>query len=181
MARASVILVATVVSCVSIVDAVTRGKQTNNLINKVRELRAALRACWKPPSLAHEDMTISVRLSFKQNGEILGVPLITYMSVGISEDERQAYRAAVDETLARCTPLPLSYAFGSVIAGRPINVRFHQRRALNGGISVLQKTTHTPPRATARTTIITAASFQFMSQDARRLRLKSPALRFSFA
>jgi hypothetical protein len=54
MARASVILVATVVSCVSIVDAVTRGKQTNNLINKVRELRAALRACWIPPSLAHE-------------------------------------------------------------------------------------------------------------------------------
>jgi hypothetical protein len=44
---------------------------------------------------------------------------------GISEGERQAYRAAVDETLARCTPLPLSYAFGSVIAGRPINVRFH--------------------------------------------------------
>jgi hypothetical protein len=70
-------------------------------------------------------MTISVRLSFKQNGEILVVPLITYMSVGISEDERQDYRAAVDETLARCTPSPLSYAFGSVIAGRPINVRFH--------------------------------------------------------
>ena len=41
------------------------------------------------------------------------------------EDERQAYQAAVDETLARCTPLPLSYAFGSVIAGRPINVWFH--------------------------------------------------------
>jgi hypothetical protein len=122
MAHASIILVATVVP---IVDAVTRAEPTNNLINKVRELHAALRACWVPPSLAHEDRTISVRLSFKQNGEILGVPLITYMSVGISEDERQAYRAAVDETLARCTPLPLSYAFGSVIAGRPINVRFH--------------------------------------------------------
>jgi hypothetical protein len=113
------------VSCVSIVDAATRAEPTNNLINKVRELRAALRACWKPPSLAHEDMTISVRLSFKQNGEILGVPLITYMSVGISEDERQAYRAAVDETLARCTPLRFSHAFGGVIAGRPIYLRFH--------------------------------------------------------
>jgi hypothetical protein len=95
-------------------------KPSNNFINKVRELHAALRACWVPPSLAHERMTISVRLSFKQNGEILGVPLITYTSLGISEDERQAYRAAVDETLARCTPLPFSHAFGSVIAGRPI-------------------------------------------------------------
>ena len=51
--------------------------------------------------------------------------LIAYTSLGISEDERQAYRAAVDETLARCTPLPFSHAFGSVIAGRPIYVRFH--------------------------------------------------------
>src|SRR5438876_11457493 len=44
-----------------------------------------------------------------------------------------------------------------------------QRLGINGGISVLQKTTQTPPRATARTTIITAACFQSMSQDARRL------------
>ena len=125
MARASAILVATLVSCVSIVDAITRAQPSNSLINKVRELHAALRACWIPPSLAHENMTISVRLSFKQNGEILDVPLITYTSLGISEDERQAYRAAVDDTLARCTPLPFSHAFGSVIAGRPIHVRFH--------------------------------------------------------
>jgi hypothetical protein len=108
-----------------IIDAVSHAEPSNNFISKVRELRAALRACWVPPSLAHEHMIISVPSSFKQNGEILGVPLITYMSVGISEDERQAYRAAVDETLARCTPLPFSHAFGSVIAGRPIYLRFH--------------------------------------------------------
>jgi hypothetical protein len=64
-------------------------------------------------------------LSFKQNGEVLGIPLITYTSLGISEDERRVYRAALDETLARCSPLPFTDAFGSVIAGRPINVRFH--------------------------------------------------------
>ena len=54
------------------------------------------------------------------------------MSVGISEDERQAYRAAVDETLARCAPLPLSYAFGSVIAGRPITYDFTDAAHLMG-------------------------------------------------
>jgi hypothetical protein len=108
-----------------IVDAVSHAEPSNHFINKVRELHAVLRACWVPPSLAHEHMTISVRLSFKQNGEILGVPLITYTSLGISEDERQAYRAAVDETLARCTPLPFSHPFGSVIAGRLIYIRFH--------------------------------------------------------
>ena len=124
-ARGLASLVATVMNAFLIVDAVSHAEPSNNFINKVRELHAALRACWVPPSLAHEHMTISVRLSFKQNGEILGVPLITYTSPGISEDERQAYRAAVDETLARCTPLPFSHAFGSVIAGRPIYIRFH--------------------------------------------------------
>jgi hypothetical protein len=124
-ARGLASLVATVMNAVLIIDGVSHAEPANNLIKKVRELHAALRACWVPPSLAHENMPISVRLSFKQNGEILGVPLITYTSLGISEDERQAYRAAVDETLARCTPLPFSHAFGSVIAGRPIYIRFH--------------------------------------------------------
>jgi len=70
-------LVATVMNAFLIVDAVSHAEPSNNFINKVRELHAALRACWVPPSLAREHMTISVRQSFKQNGEILGVPLIT--------------------------------------------------------------------------------------------------------
>lgn len=125
-ARASAILVATV-SSVSIVDTVTHAESSNNLISTVREVRAALRACWVPPhiGISRANMTISVRVSFKHNGEILGIPLITYTSLGISEDERRAYRAALDETLARCAPLAFSDAFGSVIAGRPINMRFH--------------------------------------------------------
>ena len=124
-ARGLASIVATVMNAVLIIDGVSHAELSNTPIKKVRELHAALRECWIPPSLAHENMTISVRLSFKQNGEILGVPLITYTSLGISEDERQAYRAAVNETLARCTPLPFSHAFGSVIAGRPIYIRFH--------------------------------------------------------
>jgi hypothetical protein len=58
-------------------------------------------------------------------GEILGKPLITYASPGASEDERRAYRVAVDETLTRCMRLPFSDAFGSVMAGHPIYIRFH--------------------------------------------------------
>jgi hypothetical protein len=122
-AQVSAILTAVVAASVSLADAVTYAEPSNNLIDTVREVRTALRACWVPPIIARANMTISIRLSFKQNGEILGTPLITYTSLGISEDERRAYRAALDEALARCTPLPFSEAFGSVIAGRPINVR----------------------------------------------------------
>jgi hypothetical protein len=128
-ARSLAILIAVIASFVSIVAAVTYADPPKNLINTVREVRAALRACWAPPSIgiAHANMTISVRLSFKHNGEILGIPLITYTSLGISEDQRRAYRAALDETLARCTPLPFSDALGSILAGHPINMRFHER------------------------------------------------------
>jgi hypothetical protein len=126
-ARPSAILVATVVSSVPIVGVVSLAEPSKNPINTVREVRAALRACWVPPSVsvARANLTISVRMSFKNNGELLGIPLITYTSLGISEDERRAYRAALDEALARCAPLPFSDVFASVIAAHPINMRFH--------------------------------------------------------
>jgi hypothetical protein len=124
---ASATLITVIASYVAIAGTVTHADPSNSLITTVREVRAALRACWVTPSIgvAHANMTISVRLSSKHNGESLGVPLITYRSLGISEDERRAYGTALDETLARCAPLPFSDAFGNVIAGRPINVRFH--------------------------------------------------------
>jgi hypothetical protein len=105
--RILAILIAVVASSVSIVDAVTHAEPSENHINTVREIRAALRACWVRPTteVPRANITISVRLSFKQNGEILGIPLITYTTLGISEDERRAYRAALNETLARCSRL----------------------------------------------------------------------------
>jgi hypothetical protein len=126
-ACASAVLIALIASFLSIADAITYAELSDKLINSVREVRAALRACWVPPSsgIAHANTTISVRMSLKRNGEILGRPLITYTSPGISDDERRAYQAALDEALARCTPLPLSDTFGSIMAGHPINMRFH--------------------------------------------------------
>jgi hypothetical protein len=123
----STILTGVIAAYVSLVDPVTQAEQSKNHINTVREVRAALRACWAPPniSIEHADLSISVRLSFKRNGDMLGIPLITHTSRDISEDERRAYHAALNDALARCTPLPFSEAFGGVIAGRPINVRFH--------------------------------------------------------
>ena len=66
---------------------------------------------------------LTVRLSLKRNGEILGQPLISYQTPGASEDERAALHAAVAAALARCTPLPISDELGGILAGRPINVK----------------------------------------------------------
>jgi hypothetical protein len=120
--QAGAILISVIAGSFSIADTVTHAELSKKHIETVREVRAALRACWIPPSsgIEHANTTISVRVSFKQNGEILGIPLITYTSAETSGDERRAYRLALDEASVRCSPLPFSDTFGSVIAGGPI-------------------------------------------------------------
>jgi hypothetical protein len=106
--------------------------QTPPMLNTLKDLGAALRACWVPPPLAQSRpaMQITVQLSFKRNGELLGNPRITFESAAASEDERLAYRVAVAETLRRCNPLPFTEALGNAVAGRPFTMRFIDDRKL---------------------------------------------------
>jgi hypothetical protein len=67
-------------------------------------------------------------VAFNRSGEILGQPRITYESETASDDDRLAYRKAVMETLQRCTPLAFTEGLGGAIAGRPIALRFDDRR-----------------------------------------------------
>ena len=56
-------------------------------VNTLSELMAALRACWVPPPLdqSRAGMQITVQVSFRRNGELLGQPRITFESAGASE------------------------------------------------------------------------------------------------
>jgi len=115
---------ATVVASTLSIDGAMNGADAEGEINTVREIHAALRACWVSPNDgAPTNIQVTIRLSFTRTGEVLGQPLITYENAGTSEDERNAIRAAVAATLKRCGPLPLSTALGDIIAGHPINVR----------------------------------------------------------
>ena len=99
-------------------------------VNTLREVMAALRACWVPPPLAQPrvGMQITVQMSFRRNGELLGQPRITFESPGSSDDERLAYRIAVAKMLKRCAPLPFTEALGNALAGRPFTIRFTDER-----------------------------------------------------
>jgi hypothetical protein len=99
-------------------------------VNSIAEMFARLRQCWKSPSLRPGDpgMQITVLLSFKRNGEILGRPRITFESQTASDDDRIVYRTAVMETLQRCAPMPFTESMGGAIAGRPLTMRFDDRR-----------------------------------------------------
>src|SRR6266568_2786287 len=54
-------------------------------LGTIREVFAALRSCWVPPSKEHSQpgTQLSVRLSFKRNGELFGKPRVTYATPGI--------------------------------------------------------------------------------------------------
>jgi hypothetical protein len=101
-------------------------------LNTIAEVFAALEACWIPPApeQARPGMQITVLLSFKRSGELLGKPRITYETENASDDERLSYRAAMAQALRRCTPLPFTDALGGALAGRPLTIRFIDNRKL---------------------------------------------------
>ena len=99
-------------------------------LDSLSEFFDALRACWVPPAGgdARPGMQMSVRLSFKRTGEIIGTPRLTYVSPDAPPESKDIYRHAIDASLARCTPMPFTKGLGGAIAGRPIAIRFIDNR-----------------------------------------------------
>jgi len=95
-------------------------------LDTIRAMFAALRACWVPPAkdVARPGTQLSVRLSFKRDGDPVGEPRVTFVSPGTPAEVRQTYLDAVTAALKRCTPLPFSPGLGGALAGRPIAIRF---------------------------------------------------------
>src|SRR4051794_28138837 len=98
-------------------------------LNTMADIRKALRGCWQwpPASESRAGMELTVRVSFKRNGEIFGAR-ITYQSQQVSDEERSLYYRALLTTLSRCSPLPLSAGLGEAIAGRPMTFHIHDTR-----------------------------------------------------
>jgi hypothetical protein len=101
-------------------------------LNTMKDMGTALQACWIPPPIeqARPGMQITVMMSFKRDGALLGQPRITFESAGATDDERLAYRLAVAAMLKRCTPLRFTEALGNAVAGRPFTMRFRDDRKL---------------------------------------------------
>lgn len=92
-------------------------------INTLQEIGPALYACWKPPADV-QSFEVTVRLSFKRDGEVLGKPMITFSRFNGDGIEQQRIVAAILTALAECTPLNLTPSLGGAIAGRVFTLRF---------------------------------------------------------
>ena len=104
--------------------------QERERINTIAELMESVHKCWKPPPLAqaHTGMQITVQFSITRDGGLQGRAAVKYESPDASEEERLAYRRSIAESLAHCTPFPITEGLGNAVAGRPLNIRFIDTR-----------------------------------------------------
>jgi len=100
-------------------------------INTIREVFQALQACWRPPQgSGYSGQEMTLRLSFRRNGEVLGKPRITYYKPGTEGERRDSFARSVREAFERCTPFPFTESFGAAIAGRIFAFRFVDARPM---------------------------------------------------
>jgi hypothetical protein len=99
-------------------------------VANIAQMFAHLKSCWRAPRLPRGDpgMQITVRVAFKRDGSILGHPRITFETRNVPDDTRIIYRTAVMQALQRCVPIPFVQGMGGAIAGRPLTLRFDDRR-----------------------------------------------------
>lgn len=97
-------------------------------VNTIRDLFVRLQSCWRSPPRANP-INLTVIISFKRSGEILGRPRVTFESPEATENDRLQYRVAVMEALERCAPIPFSISMGAAVAGRPFAVTFGRQKS----------------------------------------------------
>jgi hypothetical protein len=109
----------------------TRDGAQAGRIERIRDVFPAIRSCWRLPKGAGlSGQQLTVRLSFKRSGELLGRPRITYAALSGDAEAQRRFAASVLAAFETCLPLPFSPALGAAIAGRPFTFRFvDDRRA----------------------------------------------------
>jgi len=98
-------------------------------LNTLADIGAALnrRWQWPPASAVNPGQELTVMLSFKRNGEILG-GRITFASRSMTDADRALYHGALLEMLKRCSPMHFSDTLGGAVAGRPFTFYIRDTR-----------------------------------------------------
>jgi len=101
------------------------GEEPLRQVNTLNEIVRAMQACWRPTGVRYSGQSVTIRISFKRNGEVLGKPMITHYREGEpNAANREAFTQAVRDALVRCSPMPFTDKLGAAVAGRPFTFRF---------------------------------------------------------
>ncbi len=86
-------------------------------------LGQALTACFQAPA-GSAGSVITVLVSLRRDGTVLGQPRITFSHLVGTPDRRRVFVAAALGALKACTPVAVTPGLGGAIAGRPFSIRF---------------------------------------------------------
>ena len=82
-----------------------------------------MQACWRPTGVRYSGQEVTIRISFKRNGEVLGKPMITHYREGEPDAaNHEAFTQAVREALARCSPMPFTDKLGCGRGRSPVHL-----------------------------------------------------------
>ena len=98
-------------------------QEQHPLLDRINEVGLAIRQCWKAPE-GTGGSEVTVTMSFRRSGEILGKPRITYSRLFGEMDAQRAFVSSVLAAISACTPLSFTEGLGGSIAGRPFAMRF---------------------------------------------------------
>ena len=119
-----------------------RPSESRPLLNTIQDVGNALGRCWVPPLEKYRPGTqITVLITFNRSGEVIGEPRFTYITPGLPDDIRLAYRLSVADAISRCVPLSFTPGLAGAIAGRPFAMRYDERRGQRGAEKPWQTTT----------------------------------------
>jgi len=94
-------------------------------LNRYVDVGQALGRCFPAPE-GPTWGSITLRVSFKRDGSVFGLPRISYSDTGTAEQKSDLAHSLL-AGLKRCTPLPLSPSLGAAVAGEIFAIRFiHQ-------------------------------------------------------
>lgn len=95
-------------------------------LTSYRQVADTLAACWRPPAEFGDRpwRQVTLRVSFKRDGTINGMPRIPYTDEGLTPEARSDLRTSLMAALNACLPLPLSPSLGSAVAGQIFALRF---------------------------------------------------------
>jgi hypothetical protein len=93
---------------------------------RYRQVADTLAQCWRPPAEfdGRPWGQVTLRVSFKRDGTVNGMPLIPHVPEGLTQAARSDLRQSLMTALRRCTPLNLSPSLGGAIAGQIFALRF---------------------------------------------------------
>lgn len=98
-------------------------------LSRYPQIAETLGRCWDPSAVVGDRHwgAITLRVSFKRDGSVNGVPRITYVDRLADKSVDADLRRSLLSALAHCAPLPFSGSLGGAVAGQIFTIRFVQK------------------------------------------------------